>query len=256
MTYREFLLLVLLPALIVAAAGLAVRYARTTPAHRARLRRGLVLAGLLSVTAVVYTTVWVRWLIVHSVWGYPPHSVLGTVFSVPIEEYLFMIGQTALTGCWTLLVEPADPPFVPAPRGSARRIGHTIGWLAVAAVGAVLALHQRSLYLGAILFWFGPPLALQAAVGADVLRAFRRRRLIGLAITVGLWVADAVAIDKGAWWLSPEHTIGLRFFGLPVEEAVFFLCTNLLIVNSILLVSTPAMRARLPVIASEVEAAP
>lgn len=253
MTYRVFLLVVLLPALIVAAAALGVRYARTTPAHRGLLRRGLVLAGLLSVTAVVYTTVWDRWLILHSVWGYPPHSVLGTVFSVPIEEYLFMIGQTMLTGCWTLLVEPAEPPFVSVPGRSARRVWHTVGWLAVAAVGAALAVHQRSLYLGAILFWFGPPLALQAAVGADVLRALRRRRLIGLAVTVGLWVADAFAIGEGAWWLSPEHTIGLRFFGLPVEEAAFFLCTNLLIVNSILLVSTPAMRARLPV--REMEAA-
>jgi hypothetical protein len=52
---------------------------------------------------------------------------------------------------------------------------------------------------------------------------------------VYLWVADAAAIHLGIWTISSEFTLGLEPFGLPVEEATFFLMTNLLVVKGILL---------------------
>lgn len=246
MTYRAFLAVVLLPLAVCAAVPLAIRYHRVTPGQQAEIRRGLVLTGVLAVVAVVWTSPWDRWLIVHGVWGYPPGSVIGTVAQVPVEEYVFMVGQTALTGCWTFFVTDGSPHPLREPVGGWRRRASCAGWLAAAVMGLLLTAWGPALYLGAILFWFGPPLALQAAAGADVLQVELPRRLAGLAPTPLLWAADALAIHAGAWHISTSHTLGWDPVGLPVEEAVFFLTTNLLVVNSVVLVRSPTVRERLP----------
>src|SRR5206468_2560770 len=108
---------------------------------------------------------------------------------VPFEEFLFMAGQTVLTGCWALAVSPARPAASPARASQSwRRPVCTALWLLAASGGTAAAIERpQALYLGAILAWFGIPLALQAAVGADVLRASRAHRLRGLALTPLLW---------------------------------------------------------------------
>ena len=245
MTYREFLLAVLVP-LLVAAAGLLVRrYRSAGAAARRRVRRGGVLVAVLAVVAMVYTMPWDRWLIQHAVWWYPKDSVLGTIGLVPIEEYLFMIGQTLITGCWVLSVASRGEPVLSVPSGRWRRPVAASGWLLVSALGVLLCLHPHTLYAGAILVWFGPLLAVQSGVGADVLRAARPVRLLALATTVLLWIADDIGIRTGAWRLGAAHTIGLRPWGLPVEEALFFVATNLLIVDSVLLLDSPVVWRRL-----------
>jgi lycopene beta-cyclase len=248
MIYREFLLFLLAPPIALAVVLFVFRYRSACPSGRNDLRLGVVVTGALSVVAVVYTTPWDRWLITNSVWSYPPGSVLGTIVDVPVEEFVFMIGLTVLTGLWTLAVigRPSVRPMTASSRQAWRRPAHAVGWLLAACAGGVLAATQDSAaYLGSMLLWFGPLLALQAAVGADVLRAGRARRLAGLSITVLLWTADAIAIHSGAWRISPAHTVGLEVLGLPLEEAIFFLTVNLLIVNSLVLMTAPQMRARL-----------
>jgi lycopene cyclase domain-containing protein len=116
-------------------------------------------------------------------------------------------------------------------------------WAGVGSAGAAVVawgLHPvwaHGFYLTAIVGWFAPLIALQAALGADRLAAHRRQLAVAvLAPTAYLWVADLVAIRAGTWWINPERTVGLRPFGLPVEEAVFFLVTNLVVVNGVILV--------------------
>jgi lycopene cyclase domain-containing protein len=247
MTYAQFLVLLLAPALVLVAVALLCRLRRAVPADRVATRRVALLLVPLAVFAVLYTTPWDSWLIAESVWWYDPGSVLGSVFLVPIEEYLFMAGQTLLTGLWTLAVTMSsrsrgtDYLF---PAQLRRR--YAARWALLTLSGVLLAtLVPGGLYLGAIFAWFGPPLAVQAAAGADVLRALRRDRLLGLSLTLPLWLADTVAIHAGAWHISQVSTLGVRVLGLPLEEAVFFLCTNLLVVNSVLLMGHPLMRDRL-----------
>ena len=249
MTYRIFLLAVLVPQLT--AAALVYVWAG---AHARGARGAKMYVGVLSLVAVAYTMPWDRWLIHHGVWTYPPGSVLGTIGSVPIEEYLFMIGQTALVTLWALTVvrAPSRPlprqaiPNPTAPNPARRRAICTAGWLAAAvAGGAVVGLGPHGgLYLSAIVAWYGPPLALQSAAGSDALRRGRRLRLMGLAPTVLLWASDALAIHAGAWQISPAHTLGVSAFGLPIEEAVFFLLTDLLVVNSVVLLADETVKAR------------
>ena len=48
--------------------------------------------------------------------------------------------------------------------------------------------------------------------------------------TLYLSLADTIAIRAGTWTIDPAQTTGLHFpGGLPLEEFVFFLMTNLLI---------------------------
>jgi hypothetical protein len=50
-----------------------------------------------------------------------------------------------------------------------------------------------------------------------------------------LWIADRIAIGNGIWHIAESYTTGLNLFGLPFEEATFFLVTNVLITQGVLL---------------------
>lgn len=140
---EKVLLFLLAPALAFVATLFVRRYRSVSGPGRDDLRRGLVVTGV----PVVYTTPWDRWLIVNGVWSYPPGSVLGTVADVPVEEYLFMIGQTVLNGLWTLTVI-ARLPTAPTEAGQSwRRPAHAAAWLAASTVGGVLAaFDERATY--------------------------------------------------------------------------------------------------------------
>ena len=102
-------------------------------------------------------------------------------------------------------------------------------WLA--SVGMLTAGWQPGTYLALILVWALPPIMLQTAFGADILWGYRRLILLGFLVpTLYLSLADTFAIRAGTWSLDPAQTIGVHFpGGLPMEEFIFFLVTNLLI---------------------------
>jgi putative membrane protein len=52
-------------------------------------------------------------------------------------------------------------------------------------------------------------------------------------------MADALAIHLGIWSISPRYTLGVALGPLPLEEAVFFLLTNLLVVQGLALLVPP-----------------
>jgi lycopene cyclase domain-containing protein len=244
MIYREFIGYFLAPCVMAAVAGVFAR-ARYRPEGFPLARAVKGLAALASV-AVVYTTPWDCWLIQNEVWWYPPGSVLATVFDVPVEEYLFMVCTSVLTGCWRLIIAMSRQHRAEPITGSSCRKISLRFWLAVIGFGGVLVgLSEKSLYLGSMMVCFGVPLALQAGLGADLLRSSRKVRSAGLALTPLLWIADAVAINAGAWELSRVHTIGVRVWVLPFEEALFFLLVNVLVVNTVVLVTHPGTAGRI-----------
>ncbi len=71
---------------------------------RRRLQRlDLIMLGGLAVVAVVYTAPWDNYLVATGVWYYNPRLVLNwTIGYVPVEEYLFFVLQTFLTGLFGL----------------------------------------------------------------------------------------------------------------------------------------------------------
>lgn len=192
--------------------------------------------GFVVVIAFVYTTPWDNYLVYREVWGYGPNRVIGTIGYVPIEEYMFFVLQTVLTGLWLCLVRWWLPPddAVPPPRGW--KAGGIALWLGLTALGVAFLFGTRSLYMGLILAWAAPVLAGMHVIGAAEFWRERRAWALGIAVpTLYLWAADTYAIANGIWYIEEAVSFPLRPFGLPIEEATFFWITNVLVVQGVLL---------------------
>lgn len=193
--------------------------------------------GLMATVAFLYTTPWDNFLIEQGVWWYGDGAVALRLWAAPIGEYLFFVFQTVISGVWLYHVG-FDPTPEPGDFDAMPRVVGALGWLALAGVGAVmlLALGERWTYLGAILVWATPIVALQWAVGGTyLLRAWRSWGLAVAVPTLYLWGVDRLAIGIGIWTISKEFSTGVTIIGLPLEEAVFFLVTNVLVVYGLVL---------------------
>jgi lycopene cyclase domain-containing protein len=231
LTYLQFHLVFLVPVLVVL--GIAVhRYGRSTLlTPRARWAG----TGILVVVALVYTTPWDNYLITRGVWWYGEGRVAATIWHAPVEEYLFMALQPIVAALWLALL-PIPIGETPTDVTRRERVLGVAGGLAVTAVGMALLAYEPTFYLGAILAWAGPVLAIQWGFGWPVLWALRRPVALGVFVpSVYLWAADRVAIELGIWVISERYTTGFTLAGLPIEEALFFLVTNLFVVQGLVL---------------------
>lgn len=244
MTYLQFHLVFTLPPLLLLT-FVTWRASRVGQVPRS----GLVALGVHVLLALVYTTPWDNYLIASGVWGYGDDRVLFTLGWVPFEEYLFFIVQTLLTGMWVLLLRRrSDESERPLSPRTARwlRVGGALGWLVLAAAGVLALGSDRGTYFGLIVAWAAPVLALQWGFGGDLLVRRPRTLLLGFGVpTLYLWLADLYALRADIWWIAPESSTGLNALGLPLEEALFFLLTNLLVVFGVTLALTPAAWPRL-----------
>ncbi len=207
----------------------------------------LPVVGLHVVLALIYTTPWDNYLVAAKVWWYDPSLVVGiTLGYVPLEEYLFFIGQTLLVGTALL----ASARLLPA-TDLAFQSRHLLRlWSA----GSSLALSLLGLlllglgpakvsYLGLELAWGAFPIAIQLAFGADIIWHFRRPVFWTLIpATLFLSGADALAIMAGTWTISTLKSSGVTFGGvLPLEEFLFFLLTSAMVVFGItLMIARPS----------------
>lgn len=214
--------------------------------------RALPLAqvGALSTTALLWTAPWDDYLVRSHVWTYDAGRVLGRVGAVPVEEFAFVVLEVLLVAAWAVRTGGLPAPALPSDSANSdephTRHRGALGWAAAALVGAglvVLGGHLR--YLGLLLLWAAPPLALQHAVAGDVL-ARRWAARLRTAGPVALWlcVADRAALGSGIWAISPVSSTGWAVLGLPVEEALFFALTCLLVTDGLLLAADPAVRGR------------
>ena len=237
MSYGVFLLCsVLLPAL-----GLATALhwtARSSPVRRAWLRRHWVGTAILALIALVWTTPWDNVIIANGVWSYGEDRVIGTIGLVPVEEYGFMVFMpffnAGLIGC-LLLRRGVDGAHwrTPQPRARRRALFFYTGlWL----VGLACLAAEPAFYLSALLLWFVPPLALQAVFDpASLLRHWRLVAAGSLLPTVYFSVVDAFAIRSGIWQIHDATRTGLELGNLPIEEALFFFTTSLLLAQGLVL---------------------
>jgi lycopene cyclase domain-containing protein len=199
--------------------------------------------------ALIYTTLWDNYLVATGVWWYDPELVTGlTLGWVPIEEYIFFILQTALTGVWALAVQRYILREKPVIKESAhmRWLSSGLlaaGWLVSAAL--LLSDWQAGTYLTLILSWALIPVLIQAAFGADILLAYWRSLLLIIWIpTLYLWLLDAMALEGGVWTIDPVQTTGLKLGAIPIEEMLFFFMTNLIIAFGMMLMCSPAGKER------------
>ncbi|MEZ4710949.1 MAG: lycopene cyclase domain-containing protein [Caldilineaceae bacterium] len=213
-----------------------------------------IIIGSLVLIALVYTTPWDNYLVANGIWWYDPALVTGiTLGWVPIEEYTFFVLQPIMTCLWTLYLMrhfwPLRGEIAPSP--AVRWVSTVVlllvwGW----AVKILVDGWAPGTYVAITLAWAIPPLLLQLALGGDVL--WRQRTLVGVSIlsaTLYLAAADWLAIRIGIWTIDPAQSLNIFLGGtLPVEEFLFFLLTNTLVVFGLILgmaaVQWPTLRER------------
>lgn len=229
MTYLQFHLVFTVPAV------LALKLARPKVVASDAFKAGVALFTI-ALIAFVWTTPWDNYLVQLGVWGYGQERVLGTWGHVPFEEYFFFIIQPLLTGLWLYrLLWGGTMPGRRAPSAVARVVGSGL-FLALSLLGVLLLRFESSLYLALILVWSCPLLMVQWIYGGHHLWRLRRVWFWATAApTLYLWVADRIALALGIWHISEVYTVGVALLGLPLEEALFFVVTNLLVVQGLLL---------------------
>lgn len=201
-----------------------------------RRRRGAVGIAILVTIAFGYTTPWGSYMIQRGVWWYADGAVLFRGLSIPLGEYLFFVFKTVLVGFY-LYVRGFDPTYrdgdfarVPRIAGSAFGVGMLVGGLYLITLG------DQYLYLGGLIAWVGPVVAIQWAVGGGYLvRAPGPWLEAALVPPAYLWVTDRIAIGMGTWVISEQYTTGIAVLGLPIEEMLFFLSAAVMTVTGLVL---------------------
>ncbi len=199
--------------------------------------------------ALLYTTPWDNYLVATGVWSYSQKQVTGIVLGyVPLEEYAFFLLETLLVGLWWHFCWARRRPLEETPPSTKVRRLAAASLAALWAVLAVIFLHgwKPGTYLFITLLWALPPIVLQLAYGADIL--WHERRLVGSAVMpLGIYLstADALAIRAGIWAINPGQSTGVFLGTLPIEEAVFFFVTIILITFGMTLTLSEESRRRL-----------
>lgn len=194
--------------------------------------------------AVISTTPWDSYLIHARIWTYPPNAIIGpTLFKIPAEEVFFFVIQTYNTSLLYLLL--SKPTFHPVYLQGQKMLneGGRLGmrrWIGISAIIVcilagigMIVKSGEGLYMGLIIVWAGPfilllwSLAYQLIIGLPL-----SSTLFPIALpTLYLWIVDTLALKRGTWVIESGTKLGWHVWdGLEIEEAVFFLVTNVLIV--------------------------
>ena len=105
------------------------------------------------------------------------------------------------------------------------------GWIVLS--GFQIRKGSGGTYLGLVIAWAGPFALLLWTLSSQFLASLPySSTLFPIAIpTLYLWIVDTLALKRGTWAISSGTKIGVHLWdGLEIEEAIFFLATNTLIV--------------------------
>ncbi|KAI1140717.1 Squalene/phytoene synthase-domain-containing protein [Hypoxylon sp. FL0543] len=196
----------------------------------------------LILVAFFATLPWDSYLVRNGIWTYPPDAIAGpNLFGVPAEELFFFVIQTYITSMlYILLNKPVlHAQFLTNKEDSlskSHRIRTSGQILLVGSIifGSYLVRDGgEGTYLGLILIWACPFVLLTWTLSGFFLI---RLPVVCIATpiiipTIYLWIIDELALGRGTWAISSGTKLGWRLWGsLELEEAIFFLATNALIV--------------------------
>ncbi|OTB03982.1 hypothetical protein M426DRAFT_12066 [Hypoxylon sp. CI-4A] len=188
------------------------------------------------------TLPWDAYLIRHGVWTYPPDAIVGPrLFGIPAEELFFFVIQTYITSMlYILLNKPIlHAQFLTSRDDSspnARKIRDWGIYFLVGCIATGIFLVRKGgegTYLGLILAWACPFILMTWTFSGYFLIRLPLACIATpmIAPTLYLWVIDELALGRGTWVIESGTKLNWCVWGsLELEEAIFFLVTNVLIV--------------------------
>lgn len=191
--------------------------------------------------AVTATIPWDSYLIRTGVWTYPDGGVLGpTLFAIPVEELFFFVVQTYITSLLyilcnkpILLAQYLDTSETRKPWiQKAKMLGQISLASATAYGGYLIQQNGDGTYMGLILAWACPFLFITWSLAGEMLLSmpWTSTLLPILAPTFYLWLVDELSLRQEIWTIETGTKLNNQLFGsLDLEEAVFFLITNMLV---------------------------
>ncbi len=244
LTYFSFLILFIGIPLIITILFYIKRYQEAEEKQKILMKRIFIAIIILIIVALIYTTPWDNYLVENNVWYYDPEKVMGILIGfVPIEEYAFFVVQTILIGLisgWILLKGNDITQKINSSLNSTR-IFSIIPLLMIWFISLFAFFNniEPLIYLNLIVLWGFPPIIIQLTYGANILYSHKRELILTISIsTLYLAIADAIAISEGIWIISNSTSINALLGGiLPIEEFVFFLITNILIIFGLTLIT-------------------
>ncbi|KAF2274459.1 Lycopene beta-cyclase [Westerdykella ornata] len=205
--------------------------------------------GFLISVAVISTLPWDSYLIRKNIWSYPSHVIVGqTFFKIPVEEIFFFIVQTYNTSLFYLIL--SKPTYQPVLLTAVRGDGHPNGvlnpeWRNYRVAGQLVLVGiigwgwcmvlsaGRATYAGLIIIWAVPFLVFLWTLAYQFIISLPLSNTLApiMLPTVYLWMVDTLALQRGTWVINPGTKMGVHLWdGLEIEEALFFLLTNVVIV--------------------------
>lgn len=234
LSYRHFHLLWTLP---VCGVLLVIARPFLTKLDRAKLI-------LLPIIAFVWTTPWDNLIVRNRAWSYHRHCIWFTIGYVPIEEYFYFIIQSLISTLWcTLITRWTLPNLYLTPSTPARRplapfaVATCVVCFVLGLQASVPATHTY--YFGMISWWSSMPLALLLWGSIDFVRnmgvgaGFIPFAISVLGPTLYLWSSDIYALRRGTWHINQATSLNMfPIPDLPIEEMLFFLVTNVILVSA------------------------
>ena len=228
--------------------------------------------GFLITIAVFSTIPWDSYLIRRKVWTYPPSVIIGpTLFSIPAEEVFFFVIQTYNTTFFYLFLSKpvfyssylVSPSVRNAPVEFLRNATQALLALCVVTGFGLIWNGGEGTYLGLILAWAGPFALLLWTLSSQLLVDLPyTSTLVPIALpTLYLWIVDTIALRRGTWTIESGTKLGVHLWdGLEIEEAIFFLATNTMIVFGLvtfdhsmaILLTFPTLFPKIPAMPSPV----
>lgn len=187
---------------------------------------------VVSIIAFIATSGWDNYAVYCGIWHFPEDKTLGIkLFYVPVEEYLFFFLQTFSTGLVQLffIKKNIDTNF--------KKSTFLLTPLLFFQTNEILKLPFGNLnYLFHLFSWGGFFILIQIIAGRN--KIFKNISLIAfpsLIMTLYFSAADSISIGQGIWEFDALQTTGIRIHNIPLEEILFFLVTNTLITEAMIL---------------------
>ena len=173
-------------------------------------------------------------------------AILGpTLFKIPVEELFFFVVQTYMTALLYILVnkptlyvtylfDDTDKTKTARYLQSRKRLGQLFfSCLTASAYYFSTLPASKGTYIALICAWAGPVLlALWCLAYQPLLMLPRSKTWLPIFLpTIYLWLVDTIALLRGTWSIESGTKMDIQIWpGLEIEEALFFVVTNTLVV--------------------------